>query len=51
MGLKKALHNTLVKTENNKTQTANLDILVFPCDKAFHPQSMIVRNTRMLLFQ
>lgn len=39
------------KKKNNKTKTANLAILPFPCNKALHPQSMIVKNTRMLLFQ
>lgn len=40
---KKALHNTLVKNKTNK-QTAKLAILPYPCNKALHPQSMIVKK-------
>lgn len=38
------------KKKTIKLKTANLAILPFPCNKALHPQSMIVKNTRMILF-
>lgn len=41
------------KTKNKQTiklKTAHLAILPFPCNKALHPQFMIVKNTRMILF-
>lgn len=38
------------KRKTIELKTASLAILPFPCNKALHPQSMIVKNTRMLLF-
>lgn len=45
--LEKALHNTLVKKEK---QISKPSYFPFPYNKALHPQSMIVKNTRMILF-